>query len=1477
MAGIRYNKGLSRRGGGGIDQIARTASAEAKTAVDTVVAPVGSEILPSKSTFQDGNLWVNNTAAGIDVPVGPVAAAMVAAGFELTTQTTIDEVVVATADLSGDAPAGANLGINVTTGAEFHVVAGKWAVSKAVETDPIYLADKPAIQTHIADTVKHMTAAEKAKLHDVVSLHADSETALTLTGQELKLTLPKVEAKDATPTADSTKAVESKGILASEKVITDALVKEVTDRTAADAKVNLALDITDANFKLVLTKPDATTVDVPLPIINDITTGGAKALLSAEQGKVLANLVNGIGERKKVGDNVAMAADTASPDGTTFHVVDDGGLVPIKWGVYMRIAGVDEFVFGQNDLISALRALTADQAKTITDTTPGLVTGMILFDREQAVKGIVDDFEPTADDHEVAKPWDAKTIADAFASDVNTITGAGVPLDALGKDGDYYRQSDAGQGTFAMRGPKAAGAWPLEATFDLVAISEPYIDIINPSDVGPFNIPTSQVVDIATYDTYNAGKGITLATDLINGFDGVIQINDGGVLVDLPIVLKEGGRAGYYVVSSDSTTATTAANTIVASTDLSEGRVLNVFSRGVHFAIENNTLYAQQSAVVHGLAWRPTSPDITATIKQGATVTTQSGNWGTVAGVTPPEPTLYRGHFATDDLANAAVTDGKLGEYVTISPADVNYVDNGGGWVVDAPGDGSAFTTDDDATILAATTRYPDDGNALMSATAKWPSGNYKVYEWTGAAYSAYPEDNNFGVIVAKVTDLVAQEGVANIAVVRPPALIGSFDGAKFTSTAPLDIANSLYKNGESGAIDQTRVVVIPVGYNAYIDQTNAGIADATFHVKPVGNDGELIDVLVKNDPASDINSGVDLYQTLTNGEILFVGAAQKAAATQLDSAYIPTTGDNFPASRGQKVVTRGNSITVADGEANGDTITLRNDDTIDEPISVAVLTGNFRVPGQTALVTGARLPPATEWTGVWQDNAWTLTNDLPAVLTQTNLSDGRYLPPRNVVAFAPTANMTLKARTAVYDTRMQGFYVPSSVGRVTIEQEPTEVTDAFVFENGQLGRSFEIGPEHAGLPFHITDISATNQHVIWRSWEAADTPWVYPVLGVIKSQRVNHVNGDANTLPAPRNGDWVNVYNVHATDDATVDLGGGNNLTVKARAETIYLYSNGVGWFQQQVDPPSTTANTKTVFGNNLRTTLIDSTDHLTASSENKLVTASGPITADNTLGHMRLAFADVTSFVVADGIAGTVATFSDDADELADGVYFVSKVGPVLRFDSGSAAAAATDYVPNSYVSSNTNLAQAAVTIAHGNDYVTAWLKKSNRNTMICASPGEARATVLARYGCTSIQLSSTIGASRTVWTADVPKGAYRVSISGVTLLLDVIGESATRTVAYNLTSSSNFNAANTWTNLFSGLTLLVGDTVEVEFWGGSRIRTASFVFDGTNANRYGHSNSFYYIMDVSGAAPNQTVRAQVVYEDGAIQGWRRMRIIR
>jgi hypothetical protein len=95
----------------------------------------GDAVSPGEITVNGNRIYRNNTAAAITVPAVTEPAQMTAAGFtEETTPQQIDEVVLATTDLTGAAPAGAKVGRNVATGQEFSVEGGNWSAETSTSS-----------------------------------------------------------------------------------------------------------------------------------------------------------------------------------------------------------------------------------------------------------------------------------------------------------------------------------------------------------------------------------------------------------------------------------------------------------------------------------------------------------------------------------------------------------------------------------------------------------------------------------------------------------------------------------------------------------------------------------------------------------------------------------------------------------------------------------------------------------------------------------------------------------------------------------------------------------------------------------------------------------------------------------------------------------------------------------------------------------------------------------------------------------------------------------------------------------------------------------------------------------------------------------------------------------------------------------------------------------------------------------------------
>ena len=103
-----------------------------------------------------------------------------------------------------------------------------------------------AINNHKTDTgpQKHITESQKDKLHDPVTLDAASSTALTLTGQELKLTLPASTAPRTT-----FQAVPTDTDIVSEKLVKDSLGKKIDKPVAITQGYIATVDATGNNVE----------------------------------------------------------------------------------------------------------------------------------------------------------------------------------------------------------------------------------------------------------------------------------------------------------------------------------------------------------------------------------------------------------------------------------------------------------------------------------------------------------------------------------------------------------------------------------------------------------------------------------------------------------------------------------------------------------------------------------------------------------------------------------------------------------------------------------------------------------------------------------------------------------------------------------------------------------------------------------------------------------------------------------------------------------------------------------------------------------------------------------------------------------------------------------------------------------------------------------------------------------------------------
>ena len=121
-------------------------------------------------------------------------------------------------------------------------------------------------------------------------------------------------------------------------------------------------------------------------IVNDVTTGGTTVALSAEQGKVLSQLIlTGVGTTTTYATIAARDAATNLNDGDIAYVVDDGSS---QWALQLRLSGAWVLLLDQGTLgASAAGALQKDGSITATGNLPmggnkitGLANGTVATD-----------------------------------------------------------------------------------------------------------------------------------------------------------------------------------------------------------------------------------------------------------------------------------------------------------------------------------------------------------------------------------------------------------------------------------------------------------------------------------------------------------------------------------------------------------------------------------------------------------------------------------------------------------------------------------------------------------------------------------------------------------------------------------------------------------------------------------------------------------------------------------------------------------------------------------------------------------------------------------------------------------------------------------------------------------------------------------------------------------------------------------------
>ena len=141
----------------------------------------------------------------------------------------------------------------------------------------------------------------------------------------------------------------------------------------------------------------------------------------------LKGLIDALPDQSTVADFASLPG-TADAD-SIVHVTDASGDPDIAagWAKYQFIAGTWERFLSLEDL-QTVAAFTDAQIQDRTDTTTAFVAGgKQLFDREQAIKGLVANLLSTDADFAVAKPWSAEELRKRFIARGDSITGVTNP------------------------------------------------------------------------------------------------------------------------------------------------------------------------------------------------------------------------------------------------------------------------------------------------------------------------------------------------------------------------------------------------------------------------------------------------------------------------------------------------------------------------------------------------------------------------------------------------------------------------------------------------------------------------------------------------------------------------------------------------------------------------------------------------------------------------------------------------------------------------------------------------------------------------------------------------------------------------------------------------------------------------------------------------------------------------------------------
>jgi len=274
------------------------------------------------------------------------------------------------------------------------------------------VAAKTEIDTHKADTDIHVTSAEKAKFHDPVTLDATSNSALSLTGQKLKLILPSAATVDTALNATSTNSLQNKVIDAALKTKVSKPIGKTkgqiatVDATGNDIEYKDAPVTASANTQAEVTagtkvankyvQPDTLKKELDKKVaIADkatqaqITAGTANKWVDAE--KLKAQL-DALPDQTSVATFADLPATATA--GSIIHVIDASGdtSVTAGWAKYQMISGAWVKYLSQEELGASATDITDAQLQNKADVTSGTIKGgKALYDWHQSTKAGIGD------------------------------------------------------------------------------------------------------------------------------------------------------------------------------------------------------------------------------------------------------------------------------------------------------------------------------------------------------------------------------------------------------------------------------------------------------------------------------------------------------------------------------------------------------------------------------------------------------------------------------------------------------------------------------------------------------------------------------------------------------------------------------------------------------------------------------------------------------------------------------------------------------------------------------------------------------------------------------------------------------------------------------------------------------------------------------------------------------------------------------